>query len=191
MLSSVLFTKSDIVLVQLLLVLSLQQVALIVNSFFSLFHFLFYSIRVESAGLNSSNAVKNVLFHSFCVPMLYASQLWCNFRKSCMQRLHVAYDFRCRALYNQPLRASVSSHQVQYNISTFEMLLWKNINMYLFLERCRKSNNIGNMLWCSQDCFYSYLFSEHCNRVLLCEWVIKLYSVCLIDGVSCHNAFAF
>ena len=32
-----------------------------------------------------SNAVKNVLFCSFCTSM-YASQLWCNFRKSCMQR---------------------------------------------------------------------------------------------------------
>ena len=44
-----------------------------------------------------SNAVKNVLFRSFCTPM-YASQLWCNFRKSYMQRLRVAYNFGCRAL---------------------------------------------------------------------------------------------
>jgi len=43
------------------------------------------------------NAVKNVLLRSFCTPM-YASQLWCNFRKSCMQRLRVAYNFGCRAL---------------------------------------------------------------------------------------------
>jgi len=55
------------------------------------------------------NAVKNVLFRSFCTPM-YASQLWWNFRKSCMQRLRVAYNFGCRALYNLPWRASISSH---------------------------------------------------------------------------------
>jgi len=48
-----------------------------------------------------SNTVKNLLFLSFCTPM-YASQLWCNFRKSCMQRLRVAYNFDCRALYNLP-----------------------------------------------------------------------------------------
>ena len=30
---------------------------------------------------------------------------------------------------------------------------------------------------------------RHC--ILLCEWVIELCSVYLIDGVSCHNAFAF
>jgi len=70
---------------------------------------------------------------------MYASQLWCNFRKSCMQRLRVAYNFGCRALYNLLWRASVSSHQVQCNIPTFEAVLRKN--MYLFLERCRKSNN--------------------------------------------------
>ena len=69
-----------------------------------------------------SNAVKNVLFPSFCTP-IYASQLWCNFRKSCMQRLRVAYNFGCRARHNLPWRASVSSHQVQCNIPTFEALL--------------------------------------------------------------------
>jgi len=37
---------------------------------------------------------------------------------------------------------------------------------------------------------YLFLFFEHYNHILLCEWVIKLCNVCLIDGVSCHNAFA-
>jgi len=36
-----------------------------------------------------------------------------------MQRLRVAYNFGCRALYNLPWRASVGSHQVQCNIPTF------------------------------------------------------------------------
>ena len=66
-----------------------------------------------------SNAVKNVLFRSFFTRM-YASQLWYNFMKSCM---HVAHNFGCRALYNLPWRASVSSHQVQCNIPTFESLI--------------------------------------------------------------------
>jgi len=55
------------------------------------------------------NAVKNVLFHSFCTPM-YAPQIWWNFRKSCMQRFRVAYNFGCRALHNLPWRPNVSSH---------------------------------------------------------------------------------
>jgi len=67
--------------------------------------------KLRASFSRCSNAVKNVLFRSFCTPM-YASQLWCNFRKSCMQRLRVAYNFGCRALYNLLWRASVSSHQV-------------------------------------------------------------------------------
>jgi len=86
-----------------------------------------------------SNAVKNVIFRSFCT-LMYAAQLWYNFRKSCMQRLRVAYNFGCKALYNLPWRASVSSHQVQCNIPNFEALLRKY--KYLFLKKCRKSNNV-------------------------------------------------
>jgi len=41
------------------------------------------------------------------------------------------------------------------------------------------------------DCLYSSLFFEHYNRILLCDKVIEFCSICLIDGVSCHNAFAF
>jgi len=36
--------------------------------------------------------------------------IWWYFRKSCMQRLRVTYNFGCRALYNLPWRASVGSH---------------------------------------------------------------------------------
>ena len=135
-----------------------------------------------------SNAVKNILFRSFCTPM-YASQLWCNFRKSCMQRLRVAYNFGCRALYNLPWRAGVSSHQVQCNIPTFEALLRKY--KYLLLERCTKSNNVWFRALMQSHCLYLSLFFEHYNRILLCEWVIELCSARLIDGMTSHNAFAF
>ena len=124
----------------------------------------------------------------FCTPM-YASKLWCNFRKSCMQRLRMAYNFGCRALYNLPWRASVCSHQVQCNIPTFEALLRKC--EYPFLERCRKANNVWLRDLMQSDCLYSSLFFEHYYHILLCEWVIELCSVRLIDGMSSHNVFAF
>ena len=73
----------------------------------------------------------------------------------------------CRALYNLPWRASVSSHQVQCNIPTFEALLRKY--KYLFLERCRKSNNLRLRALMQSDCLYSSLFFEHYNRILLCD----------------------
>jgi len=79
-----------------------------------------------------------------------------------MQRLRMAYNFGYRALYNLPWRTSVGSHQVQCNIPTFEALLLKY--MYLFLERCRKSNNI----WL-HALMHSSLFFEHYSRILLCE----------------------
>jgi len=57
---------------------------------------------------------KNVLFRSYCTPM-HALQLWCNSRKSCVQRFRVDYNFGCRALYNLPWRASVKAglHQTR------------------------------------------------------------------------------
>jgi len=113
-----------------------------------------------------SNAVKNVLFCYFCTSM-YASQLWCNFNKSCMQKLRVAYNFGCRALYNLLWILSVSSHQIQCNIPIFEALLLKST--YLFLERCRKSNNIWLHALMQSNCLYSSTFFEHYNRILLCE----------------------
>ena len=94
-----------------------------------------------------SNAVKNVLFRSFCAAV-YASQLWCNFRKSCMQRLRMAYNFGCRTLYNLPKRASVSSHQVQCNIPTFEALLRKIRTC--FSKDAESLITYGCVLLCSQ-----------------------------------------
>ena len=88
-----------------------------------------------------------------------------------------------------PAERSVSSHQVQCNIPTFEALLRKY--KHLFLERCRKSNNIRLRALMQSDCLYLSLFFEHYHRILLCELVIELCSVRLIDGVSSHNAFAF
>ena len=84
-----------------------------------------------------------------------------------MQRLRVGYNFGCRALYNLPWRASVSSHQVQCNTPTFEALLRKY--KYLFLEICRKSNNLWLRALMQSDCLYSSLFFEHYNRTLLCD----------------------
>ena len=56
----------------------------------------------------------------------------------------MAYNFGCKALYNLLWRASISSHQIQGNIPTFEALMLEN--MYLFLEQCRKSNNVWSQV---------------------------------------------
>jgi len=70
-------------------------------------------------------------------------------------------------LYTTCPGESVNSHQVQCNIPTFEALLRKYT--YLFLERCRKSNNTWLRVLTQLDCLYSSLFFEHYNHILFCE----------------------
>jgi len=53
------------------------------------------------------------------------------------------------------------------SITNFEALLRKYT--YLFLERCRKSNNIWLRALMQSDCLYSSLFFEHYDRISLCE----------------------
>jgi len=83
----------------------------------------------------------------------------------------------------------VMTHQVQCNIPTFEALLRKN--RYLFLERCRRSNNVWLSALTQSDCLYSSLFFGHYNRILLCEWVLEHCSVCSFEGahVTMHSYF--
>ena len=135
-----------------------------------------------------SNAVKNVLLRSFCTPM-YASQLWCKFRKSCMQRLHMAYNFGCRALYNLPWRASVSSHQVQYNILTFEALQWKTSTCF-----SKDSENLltscGYMVWCGRLFVFIPILWTLQSHFTLNEWSNIAVSVWLMAcQVTMHSHF--
>jgi len=41
--------------------------------------------------------------------------------------------------------------------------------MYLFLKRCRKSNNVWLRALMQCDCLYSSLFYEHYNHILWTE----------------------
>jgi len=127
---------------------------------------------------------KNVRFHPFCTSM-YASQRLCNFRKGCMQRLRVAYNFGCRALYNVPWRASVSSHQVQCHIPTFEALLRKNV--YLFLERCRKPNNVWLRALMQSGCYIPHSLKTTTEFYFVAE--CSDIAVFVLRAYACHNTF--
>jgi len=50
----------------------------------------------------------------------------------------------------------VMTRQVQCNIPTFEALLRKI--MYLFLERCRRSNSVWLLALMPSDCLYLFIF---------------------------------
>jgi len=81
--------------------------------------------------------------------------------------------------------------QVQCNIPTFEPLLRKN--MYLFLERCRRSNNVWLPAFMQSGCLYSSLCFEHHNRISLCDWVLEHCSVFAFEGVhvTMHSYFTW
>jgi len=85
-------------------------------------YFVTHGSSVHAVFLDASKAFDRVQHMKFFETPMYASHLWCNFRKSCMQRLRVTYNLGCRALYNLPWRASVSSHQVQCKIPTFKKI---------------------------------------------------------------------
>jgi len=128
-----------------------------------------------------SNAVKNVLFRSYCTPT-YASQLWCNFRKANMQILRVVYNFGCRALCSLPWRASVSSHQVQCNIPTFEALLRKICTCSL--KDAESLTTYGCALWSSQ---IVYIRPYSLNTTIAFYFVTECSDVTVLVRLSaCH-----
>ena len=69
--------------------------------------------------------------------------------------------------------------------SYLEALLWKN--MYHFLERCRNCNNVWFRALMQSDFLYSSLLFEHCNRILLCDWVLGRCSIFFLRVCACHN----
>ena len=83
-------------------------------------------VPVNLAQCRSKESVFHLMLQNSC------TKYWPKIVKQWM-----ANNFGCRALYNLPWPASVNSHQVKCNISTFETLLWKDI--HLILERCRKN----------------------------------------------------
>ena len=71
--------------------------------------------KLRASFSRCSNAVQNVLLRSFCMST-YASQLWSNFRISCMQTLRVPYNFGCMPLNNPPWRVSVV---IRFNANSY------------------------------------------------------------------------
>jgi len=89
-----------------------------------------------------------------------------NYYYSVISRSDAYRDCMWRTILDAGL-ASVSNHQVQCSIPTFEELLRKYT--YLFLKRCRKSNNVWLRALMQSDGLYLSLFFEHYNRISLCE----------------------
>jgi len=120
-------------------------------------------------------------------------KLWCKFRKQRMLSWRLVCNFWCKALYNLPWRASVSSHQVQRKIPAFDTSLWKNV--YLFLERCRKSNNgwlrfdavrlfiFVFILWTLQPHFTLWLSALTIQLLFVCLLVCLFEGMCVTQHI--------
>jgi len=94
-----------------------------------------------------SNAVKKVLFRSFCTSM-YASQLWCDFRKTYIRRLRVAYNFGCRALYT--FRCERVLVVIRFNVTFVPLRPYCEKMCTCFLNDGKSPTIHGCALWCSQ-----------------------------------------
>jgi len=113
---------------------------------------------------------------------------WWNFRKSYTQRFRVAYNFGCRALNNLPWRVLVvMTHQVQYNILTFEAVLRKN--MHLFLERRRRSNNVMVAWFDAVRLFIIFLILWTLQPHFALGRSARTLQCLFVWGCACHNAF--
>jgi len=93
--------------------------------------------KLRASYSRCSNAVKNVLIRSFVGPCM-RNNYWCDFRKAYIPWLRAAYNFGCRALYNLPWRASVSSYQFPCNIPTFDTLLKKCVSVSWTMQRVQQ-----------------------------------------------------
>jgi len=109
--------------------------------------------KLRASFSRCSNPVKNVLFRSFCTPM-YASQLWCNFRKSCMQRL--------RIILHAELYTTCPGERVlvatKFNVTFLPLRLCHVNTSTCFSKDAENLTTYGYVL-----------FFEHYNRILLCE----------------------
>ena len=74
---------------------------------------------------------------------------------------------------------------IRLNATLLPLRLYCEKNVYLFVERCRKSNNVWLRALMQSHSLYSSLFFEHYNRILFCDWVLGRYSVCCLR--TCHT----
>ena len=107
---------------------------------------------------------------------------WCGFRKAYIPWLRAAYNFGCRALYNLPWRASVSSYQFQCNIPTFDTLLKKSVSVSWTMQRVQQC--MVARFACSQIVYTSispyclnittiFYFVIECPDVTVLVWCVQ------------------
>ena len=102
----------------------------------------------------------------------------------------VAYNFGCMALYNLPWRASVikmlSAIRFNATFPSWGLIVKKYVPLSWTMQ---KFNNVFLCALMQSDCLHSSLLFEHCNRILLCDWVFGCCSVFSFEGVCMPQYF--
>jgi len=95
-----------------------------------------------------SNAVKNILFRYFCTPM-YASLLWCDFRKAYFERLFRAYltlvAGHCTTYHGERILVVI-----RFNITFLPLRRHWYKMCTCFSKDAASLTTYGCALWCSQ-----------------------------------------
>ena len=104
--------------------------------------------------------VKKSLFKSYCYP-LYASPLWCNFRRASLYRLKVAYNNIMRKLVNVAPWESARAMFVSSSVRSFD----ENLRVLMYSMYVRVNTNVNPIIinLKNSDCFCS---SVQRNRML-------------------------
>jgi len=110
-----------------------------------------------------SPAVKNTLFHAYCMP-IYARQLWSKYTQTSMKRLRAAYNNAYRIMHIIPRNVSVRPHQVSHCVRTFDAVL--RTNLYRCFIRCTSSSNFFIRSLQMSDAFYKSSFFLNYSTLL-------------------------
>ena len=94
----------------------------------------------------------------------YASQLWCNYSTSAINRLKVAYNDVYRILLGMPRYHSARASQMYYKIDLVYALQSKIT--YKFVERSHLSQNLWLKMLMSSDCSYDSIYYDHYCGIL-------------------------
>ena len=99
----------------------------------------------------ASENVKIILFKSFCT-QIYCGSLWCNFKRSSIKNVRVAYNNCFRLLLKLPKYCSASQMFVERRVPTFDVTLRKCKNS--LMNRFRNSCNEIIRAMYSSDMYY-------------------------------------
>ena len=116
-----------------------------------------------------SDTIKQKLFNVYC-RNIYMAAMWCNFSKSSMNSIKVAYNNAYRILFNLPWRCSASQMFVNSGVDNFSSYLRKCIHG--IKGRVLRSDNCILSNITSSDIYFHSNLSRY--------WDVQIYSMFMI-----------